>query len=1150
MEIRSLIKRLKENKIDVSLAGNELEIHFDGDELPDELLNDLRNNKQGIIKFLKEVQGVAEEAIPALPIQENGYVLSSAQRRLWVLAQFEESSVAYNNADFYGMEGELNQDAMEQAFKSVLNRHEIMRTVYREDETGEIKQFVLPLAEVGFAMIREDLRKENNPEEKVNVLLRALQATPFDLEKGPVIRAGVYRLEDKKWVLAFVVHHIVTDAWTTTLFKNELFLYYNLYSHGQPDPLPPLRIHYKDYAAWQQQQLTGEELKQHKAYWLKEFDGELPVLDFPADKPRPLFKTYNGDSIVHLIGLETSQKIRSLSQQNGVSLFMGLVAGLKILLYQYTGQEDIIVGFPIGGRDHPDLEDQLGVYINTIALRTQFKGTDTVRQMLDNVRQHTLGAYDHQIYPFDELLDNLPLEKDASRSALFDIMVVLQNITADTVSNSGAAQQNAQQESEGKPAPSDDIRIDGHAGAENKLSKFDMTFEIREAGEQLFIRLEYNTDIYTEATIQRLANHYSQVLDMMAAQLDAPIHQLQLLDDAEQQQILVDFNNTTVPYPSDKTIVQLFEEQVALTPDQPALVFGNSTLSYQVLNQQANQLAAYLLERYTIQPDDKIGVLLHKSDLLIIAILGILKTGAAYVPLDVELPAARKDYIMADTGINILITLPPFAEAVPFYKGNVVTPMEVAEAMGGKQVENPSVPLGPDHLSYIMYTSGTTGNPKGVMITHKGVVRLVKNTDFIQLSSKDTMLSTGAVSFDATTFEYWAMLLNGGKLVMGTNEMLLDDAELAKIIQQEQVNTLFLTTGWFNQLVERNPGLFEGLATVLTGGERVSQGHMYLLREKYPQLTILHVYGPTENTAYSTAYKVENVAGNLIPIGKPISNSTAYIINAQGHLAPIGMQGEICVGGDGLARGYLNQPELTAEKFVDNPFVPGQKMYRTGDLGRWLPSGDIVFMGRRDEQIKIRGYRIELGEIEAALRSYPDIEQAVVTVRQRPDGDKEIIAYIVSATPITDATTLAHYMAAQLPGYMVPVYYVSLPELPLNHNGKVDKRKLPAPEGASVASGAEYVAPRNATEEKLVAIWEEILGRDNIGVKDNFFAIGGHSLKATRMASFIRREFEVSLNLAALFSNPTIEHIAAEIEKTYWANNELFDIDDAENISI
>lgn len=1150
MEIRSLIKRLKENKIDVSLAGNELEIHFDGDELPDELLNDLRNNKQGIIKFLKEVQGVAEEAIPALPLQENGYVLSSAQRRLWVLAQFEESSIAYNNADFYSMEGDLNQDAMEQAFKSVLKRHEIMRTVYREDDTGEIKQFVLPLEDVGFAMIREDLRNEKDPVAKVNVLLRTLQATPFNLETGPVIRAGVYRLEDKKCVLAFVVHHIVTDAWTTTLFKNELFLYYNLHSHGQPDPLPALRIHYKDYAAWQQQQLTGELLKQHKDYWLKEFDGELPVLDFPGDKPRPPFKTYNGDSILHLISTETSQKIRSFSQQNGASLFMGLVAGLNILLYHYTGQTDIVVGFPIGGRDHPDLEDQLGLYINTIALRTQFKDTDSVKQVLDIVRQHTLGAYDHQVYPFDELLDNLPLEKDASRSALFDIMVVLQNITADTVSNSEAAQQNAQQDSEGKPAPSDDLAIDGHMGAENKLSKFDMTFEIREAGEQLFVRLEYNTDIYTEATIQRLANHYSQMLDMMAAQPDAPIHQLQLLNDAEQKQILNDFNNTQAPYPADKNIVQLFEAQVAATPNLPALFFGGNTLSYQMLNQQANQLAAYLLERYTIGPNDKIGVLLPKSDLLMIAILGILKTGAAYVPLDVELPAARKDFIMGDTGIQILITLPPFAETVPFFSGTVVTPMEVAEAMAGKQADNPSVPSAPNQLAYIMYTSGTTGNPKGVMVTHKAVVRLVKGTDYIQLDSKDAILSTGAVSFDATTFEYWGALLNGGKLVMGSNEILLDDAELAKLIQEQQVSTIFLTTGWFNQLVERNPAVFEGLKTVLTGGERVSNGHMQLLREKCPQLTVMHVYGPTENTTFSTAHKVQDAAGSLIPIGRPIANSTAYIINGHGHLAPIGMQGEICVGGDGLALGYLNQPELTAEKFVDNPFVPGQKMYRTGDLGRWLPSGDIVFMGRRDEQVKIRGYRIELGEIEAALRSYPNIEAAVVTVRQRPDGDKEIIAYIVSTAPITDATALGYYMAAQLPGYMVPAYYVPLPELPLNNNGKVDKRRLPAPEGASMTSGVEYVAPRTETEQKLAAIWAELLGRDNIGVKDNFFAIGGHSLKATRMASHIRREFEVTLNLAALFSNPTIEHIAAEIEKIYWANNELFDIDDAEKISI
>jgi tyrocidine synthetase III len=1128
-----------------------LEIHFDGDELSDELLADLRNNKQGIIKFLKTVQGIAEEAIPVLPLQENGYVLSSAQRRLWVLSQFEESSVAYNNADFYSMQGDLNQDAMEQAFISVLKRHEIMRTAYREDKDGEVKQFVLPLEEIGFSMQRHDLRNDPHAEDKANVLLRAMQATPFDLVKGSVIRAAICRLEDKKWILAFVLHHIVTDAWAISLFKNELFLYYNLYSHGQPDPLPPLRIHYKDYAAWQQQQLSGDQLNAHKDYWMKEFDGELPVLDFPTDKPRPLFKTYNGDSMIQLIDADVTQRLRTFTQQNGASLFMGLVAAFNILMYQYTGQTDIVVGFPIGGRDHPDLEDQLGLYINTIALRTQFKGTDTAKDVLEVVREHTLGAYDHQVYPFDELLDILPIEKDAGRSALFDIMIVLQNITADTIANSDSSQQNAQLNSQAEATPAAELAIGAHEGAENKLSKFDMTFEIRETGDQLLLRLEYNTDIYKEATINRLGQHFAQVIHLMTTQPDTPIHQLQLLGEAEAKRILVDFNHTKTPYPADKTIVDLFEAQVAATPDKPAVVFENKVVSYQALNDQANQLAAYLLDKYSIAPDDKIGVLLHKSDLLIIAILGILKAGAAYIPLDIELPPARKDYIISDTGITILVTLPPFAETVPFFTGNVVTPMEVAEAMAGKTVGNPKVDLQPHHLAYIMYTSGSTGNPKGVMIEHRGTVRLVKGADYINLSGNEVLLSTGAVSFDATTFEYWGILLNGGKLVMGGNEILLDDEQLINLLQAQKVTTLFLTTGWFNQLVERNIGAFEGLDTVLTGGERVSHGHIRMLRERYPQLTILHVYGPTENTAYSTCYKVEAVTGDMIPIGKPIANSTAYIINGHGHLAPIGMQGEICVGGDGLARGYLNQPALTAEKFINNPFVPGEKLYRTGDMGRWLPDGNIVFMGRRDEQIKIRGYRIELGEIEAALLMYPNVEAAVVVARHAPDGDKELVAYLVSSEPIDDTTLLAQFMATQLPAYMVPAYYVQLPELPLNTNGKVDKKKLPVPEATSMASGAEYVAPRNETEEKLVAIWKEILVRDQpIGIKDNFFAIGGHSLKATRMASHIRREFQVTLNLATLFSTPTIEHIAAEIEKIYWTNNELFDIDDAESISI
>jgi amino acid adenylation domain-containing protein len=1157
MEIRSLVKRLKENKIDLSLADNELEVHFDGDELSEELLGELRHNKQGIIKFLRQVQGVEEEAIPLAPVSEEGYVLSSAQRRLWVLSQFEESSVAYNNADFYVMEGELNDDAMEQAFLSVFKRHEVMRTIYRENEEGEVRQFVLPIEEVGFKMERHDFRQEPDAVNKANALLKAWHATPFDLSKGPVVRAAVYWLEDNKWLFAFVLHHIVTDAWTITLFRNELFLYYNLHCNGQADPMPPLRIQYKDYAVWQQQQLSGEQLKMHRDYWVNQFDGELPVLDLPGDKPRPLFKTYNGDTVNVILDENTSKGLRNLAQESGASLFMGLVTALKILLYEYTGQNDIIVGFPIGGRDHPDLDSQLGLYINTLALRTRFKGSDSVKELMENVRQHTLGAYEHQVYPFDELLDNLQLTKDTSRSALFDVMVVLQNITADTIASSAQAsstqpqdvsQQVLAQESMSMPTP--DLKVGHHVGADNSPSKFDLTFEIREFGELLWLRIEYNTDIYHRPTIDRMGKHFAQVVQFMTANPNHAVDELQLLDAEEKEQVLHRFNDTQVPYPAEQSIVSLFEEQVARRPNSPAVAYEGNTLTYSQLNEQANQLAAYLLDKYAVQPEEKIGVMLHKSDLLIVAILGILKAGAAYVPLDIDLPPARKDYILGDTGIKVLITLPPLAATIPFFGGSIVTPMEVAEAMAGKEAVNPGVASSPNHLAYIMYTSGSTGNPKGVMIEHKGVVRLVKNTNYTHLTEESVVLSTGAISFDATTFEYWGMLLNGGKLVMGNNEVLLDEAQLGDLIKQQGVSIIFLTTGWFNQLVERALGVFEGVRTVMTGGDRASYGHLYMLRDRYPEIEIIHLYGPTENTAFSTSFSVQSVSNEWIPIGKPINNSTVYIINEQGHLVPLGMQGEICVGGDGLARGYLNQPELTAEKFVANPFVPGERMYRTGDMGRWLPDGNIVFMGRRDDQIKIRGYRIEMGEIEAALLNYPNVESVVVTARHSMDGDKELIAYLVSSEPITDVMAVAHFMATQLPAYMVPSYYVQLPELPLNNNGKVDKKKLPPPEGADMVSEAEYMEPRNETERKLVLIWQEILGREKIGIKDNFFTIGGHSLKATRMVSFIRRDFEVTLNLAALFSNPTIEHIAIEIEKIYWANNELFDIDDAENISI
>jgi amino acid adenylation domain-containing protein len=1058
--------------------------------------------------------------IDVLPPQTS-YALSSSQRRLWVLSQFEEGNVAYNMPGSHVFPSGIDRQALAKAFEALMERHESLRTIFKEDEHGEVRQFILPANDTGFQLLYEDLRGTEQQAAQVAALLQHQAAQPFDLAQGPLVRAALYEIDGGQLVLGYVLHHIISDGMSMSILINEVMQLYMALSMGQTTIaglLPPLRIQYKDYAAWQLQQLEGEQLKVHEGYWLQQFEGELPVLDLPGDKKRPAVKTYNGGSVAHYISPELTIGLKKLAQAQGSTLFMGLLAAVNALLYKYTGQDDIIIGTQIAGRGHADLENQIGFYLNTLALRTRLDTTQGFNELLNKVKETTLGAFAHQIYPFDELVNALPLRRDLGRNALFDVSVILHNIEQDAPTQAPAT-------------PAGQAGIPTAGGVETgsaPSSKFDLAFGFTETEGGLMANLVFNSDIYLPETAVRMMAHLQQILQAVVHRPWLSLEALDLLTPEEKEQQLHAFNATKVDYPRHQTIIGLFEEQVVQRPDHPAVVYEGNTLTYGQLNEQANLLAAYLLAQHNVQPEDKIGVLLHKSELLIVAILGILKTGAAYVPLDVELPEARKKYIMEDTGIQVLLTLAPFAETVPFFGGSIVTPEEVAEAMTGKEARNLDIALQPDLLAYIMYTSGSTGKPKGVMIEHRAVIRLVKQTNYIHFTGEEALLSTGAISFDATTFEYWGMLLNGGKLVMGNNEVLLDAAQLANLIQQQGVNTLFLTTGWLNQLVERDLGIFGGLRTVLTGGDRASYTHIRLLRERYPHLDIVNLYGPTENTVVSTYYKVEGLADEAIPIGKPISNSTVYIVNEQGQLVPTGMQGEICVGGDGLARGYWNRPELTAEKFVPNPWVPGERMYRTGDIGRWLPDGNIAFMGRRDDQVKVRGYRIELGEIETALQGHPAIDTAVVLALTGRTGEKELVAYIV-ATETLNASALGTYLSANLPSYMVPAYFVQLDVLPLNANGKVDKKALPDPQGIGLGSGVEYVAPTNETEERLVQIWQEILGREKIGIKDNFFDLGGHSLKATQLISKITTAFGVGIGIKTVFLEPTIESIAQRI---------------------
>jgi len=1123
--IADLFAKLRGLKVNVQLVNDTLDIQAPKGVLDAELINEIKTNKAELIQFIKTYKNKKDDfnAIEQLPPQES-YVLSSSQRRLWIVSQFEDANVAYNMSSTYIFIGEFNRGALEYAFKKLIERHESLRTVFKANEDGKIRQYIRPVNDTGFSIEYHNLC--DVPDEalaaKLEEMIDQMATAPFNLAEGPLVRGGLYHYREGHWLFCYAMHHIISDGWSMGIMLSELLVLYSSYAKGKAITLPPLRIHYKDYAAWQQEQLSGENLKLHRNYWKKQFDGELPMLQLHGDHQRPPIKTYNGGSERRIINAQLTHAIKSQCQLQGCTLFMGLMASVNALFYKYTGQHDIVIGTQIAGREHADLHDQIGFYLNTLALRTQFKETDSFSELLVNTRKVTMGAYQHQVYPFDELVGELPIERDMSRNPLFDVSVVLQN----TEGNAGGAAGVVQK---GQPLDMGKMMIAVHDRHDDIItSQYDLAFDFAEGNGEIMVAVNYNSDIYNGNTVGQLLDHLLQVIDAVTKQPDLPLNQVKYLTEAEQDELLIEFNQSAVEYPRNKTIVTLFEEQAAQTPDAIALEFEATSLTYAQLDEKSNRLAHYLLTNHAIQPGDNIGLLLDRSDNLLVAILGILKSGAAYVPIDAEFPKVRQAYIAKDTNIKALVTQTDYLFEADYFTGPMVALDVQLESM-----EAPTVPvkaaITAESPAYIMFTSGSTGTPKGVIVPHRAVVRLVKNNQFIPLTGKETLLSTGAVSFDATTFEYWGMLLNGGKLVICRRETLLDETKLAAAIQHHKVDMMWFTAGWLNQLVDKAPTVFARLKSVLAGGDKLSSPHISKLKELYPNLTIINGYGPTENTTFSLTHTIQAITDS-IPIGKPISNSTVYILNPELQLLPVGAVGEICVGGDGLALGYLNQPELTAEKFIENPFIPGEKMYKTGDLGKWLADGTVAFIGRRDEQVKIRGYRIELGEIEAVLQSHPVVEATVVMARPNKEGEKEVVAYIVNKEPLT-ATALATYVAASLPAHMVPSHFVHLDELPLNANGKVDKYQLPDPLAASMDSGVEYVAPRNEVEEKLVAIWQEILDREKVGVKDNFFDLGGHSLRATRLAAQLHKEFDVRIELKDLFAQPVLEDQARLIEQ-------------------
>ncbi|PYS74748.1 MAG: non-ribosomal peptide synthetase [Acidobacteria bacterium] len=913
------------------------------------------------------------------------------------------------------------------------------------------------------------------------------------------------------------MHHIVTDGWSVGIFHRELSAVYDAYSAGRSSPLPQLPIQYADYSLWQREWFEGEVYESHLAYWKKQFVTMPAVLKLSTDHQRPnvqAYRAFRGAEQTITLPADLTRRLRLLCQKENVTLFMLLMAAYQILLHRYTGEEDIVVGTPIAGRQTAETEELIGLFINTLAIRANVSSTATFHDFLSHVKQVALGAYAHQDLPFERLVKELQPERTLAHNPLFQVMFVLQSEEILPLQLSGLTAQ--------------------HFRVDHVMANFDLTLDIVERNDELVCLFESNADLFEAETIARMMTHFQNLLEGIAGNPEQRISELPLLSEAERRQLLVEWNDTRTDYPSKQSIQELFEEQVAIAPDAAALVWNDEKFTYRELNARANQLAHYL-RAHRIEPDTRVAVCLERSPELIVALLGILKAGGAYVPLDPAYPVARLQFMINDAGAPLLLTVKPLAAKLPSPAASTICIDELSQELTKQSQDDPQPIAGPDNLAYVMYTSGSTGKPKGVMVTHRNIVRLVKNTNYASFSPDEVFLQSSTVSFDASTFEIWGSLLNGARLALlpaGAPSL----KELGQTIKRHKVTTLWLTAGLFHLMVENHLDDLRGLRQLLAGGDVLSVPHVQKVFKELPNCRLINGYGPTENTTFTCCYPLHDLSkvNGSVPIGFPISNTSVYVLDRHGNPVPIGVPGELYIGGDGLARGYLDRPELTQERFVRNPVsANGDRLYRTGDLVRYRATGEIEFIGRIDTQVKVRGFRIELGEIEAALMEHETVRDAVVVAR-KDSGDKHLVAYLVSRNGNLRAAEIREFLRTRLPDYMMPSIFVTLESLPLSPMGKVDRAALPAPGDFKRECEKSFAAPGNELELKLTRMWEQVLRVQPIGVDENFFELGGHSLLAVKLFAEVEKSFGKNLPLATLFQAPTVRQLARVLHDEGW----------------
>jgi amino acid adenylation domain-containing protein len=1041
---------------------------------------------------------------------DHGYVAAASfgQQRLWMLDRLLADRSVYNEASVHRLTGPLDGAALRRALGEIVARHDVLRTHF-EVVDGALCQVVTP-ASPSWTLPREDLAGLPSIEREARARARAGAdiRQPFDLGRGPLLRARLLRLAPDEHWLVLVTHHIASDRWSAAVLMHELSTLYAAFARGEPSPLPELPVQFADYAEWQRELLAGEPLERLCGYWTKAL-ANLPTLNLPANRLRQPVASVRGAHHALTVDDALARALRDLALRLGATLFMLMLAAFFVLLHRWTGDDDIALGVPVAGRSRPELEPMIGFFVNMLVLRGELAGAQTFTAFLARVRRTALDAYAHAELPFEKLVERLAPARDLSRNPLYQVSFRLGNTPPIALE-----------------LP--DITVARVTGAVPETSKFDLCVAVNERGGALDVRFEYALDLFAPATIERLAQQYCALLGAIVADPVGTIDSLSVHDAAERERVLAMSSPPRVPFPERTCVHRLVEAAARRAPDAPAVIDGERSLTYSELDARANRLAR-ALALGTEAPTARVGILLERGIDLVIAMLAAWKAGGAYVPLDPEQPAERLGFIVEDAGVTRIVTSASLLPRLGPTARRVLCVDRDAEAIARGSAD----PLVRDEdsarLAYVMYTSGSTGAPKGVRIPHRAIARLVCGTDYVSLEPGDVVAHVANPAFDAATFEVWGALVNGARIVVVPKLVALAPSAFAAFLEASGITTLFLTTALFNQMARDAPAAFARCRSVLFGGEAVDPRWVRAVLAAGPPRRLLHVYGPTEATTFATWHEIRAVPDDAvtIPIGRPIANTEAYVLEAGGEPAAIGIPGELCLGGPGLADGYLNRPELTAERFVHHPFSAdaAARLYRTGDRVRRRGDGAIEYIGRLDRQVKIRGHRIEPGEVEAAIARHPQVREAFVDVRGDTPDTRQLVAYVVAAAAGPPPANLLGDLKRTLPAYMLPANIVWLKALPLTPAGKVDWRALPAPASARAAR-PPGTGPRDAFEEVLVAIWERVLGVSHLGIFDHFFEHGGHSLLAARLMDEIEHETGLGAPLSVLFTDDTIAGVA------------------------